>query len=577
MSLEIDYDKNRWIITGGIRDAERMALVPNTMAVRKSEPGVAKWRAPASLSVAKQLHNTFGELEWTEDAKEHRADLSKVRKERLNAKEGKTSQLFYDDRLSPLQNHGVDWLMCGSGQLSDDQGSGKTVMLCLAAHHLPSSDVLVVTTKSTLGSWMDHMEEWTDITPFLFHGTKKEQETALAEYEAFDGRRALITTHALAGNNSRLASYGAIAASGEDGPLNRQFDIGIVDEIHKMGKDPKNKWVRALWAIGSNCTVRWGATGTPVNDNPEDLWVLMHFIEPTLFGRSRNGYRGRYCIMRDNGFRLENMGLHPDAEEEFQWVLAPYFLRRLKQEVVVGLPEQLPTQYIRLPLTPAQKKAYGQLTRDMMAEVGDGILITPDSLGKLQGLEYIADGLPVVDDDGSVSSLDTRLSTSNKGQYLVDVAEQRNGDPFVVYAFSSKTVDALATMLEEKEYRVAKITGAVDQEQRDIYIDMFQDGKLDVLFITDAGAEGITLTAADLVIFARESWRAVTNQQVADRINRWGQTRRPQVQVLLSEGTIDMSRRKAVVNKQDMQEQVLRDKKRIKAFAQGELDPAEEF
>lgn len=575
--IEVDYEESsgKFLLIAGIRDTERISSIPGARAKRKTEPGVAVWRVPGTVEAARQMYNSIPDATWTQAAKQQRNLLIDRRKTRIALMKGDTTRIspFNDDRLSPPQNRGVDWLLGGSGLLADDMGSGKTVMSVVAANVGKFQRLLVITTQSTLDVWAKHFEEWTEIKPFVFHGTKSKQEKAWAAFEEYDGRKVLITTHALAGSHSKRSSFGDVAAEGELGRLNTPFNLCIIDEAHKMGVNPRNKWVRAMWAIGSNSDVRWALTGTPVNDRPDDLWVLMRFVNPDVFSRFRGAFRDRYCIMKPQFHGgMENAGLHPDMEDEFQWVLRPHFLRRLKREVVKGLPDAQPVQYIRLPMTPNQKKAYNQMVKAMMANVEGGLLLSPDGLSRAQSCEYIADGVPVLGDDGTVVALDATPSNSNKLTYILDVAEQRQGDPFVVYAYSSKTVDMLAQGLEDRGYKVGKITGSTPKDSRSAYVKLFQDGKLGVLLITDAGAEGLTLTAADLIIFARESWRAPVNQQVKDRIDRWGQERPPQTIVLLSEDTVDETRRSAVETKVGMQEQVLQDKKKIKAFLTGQFE-----
>ena len=181
-------------------------------------------------------------------------------------------------------------------------------------------------------------------------------------------------------------------------------------------------------------------------------------------------------------------------------------------------------------------------------------------------MQYSADGVPVVNEDGRVTEI---TGPSNKLEYLIEIAEDRAGDPFVVYSYSAKTARFLAEGLKDAGHHAAVIEGATSVNDRQAYVQAFQAGAVPVLVITDAGAEGLTLTAADLIVFARQSWRAPTNQQVKDRIDRWGQERPPQTVVLLSKDTVDETRRLALEGKVEMQEQILRDKKRIKNFLTG--------
>ena len=570
MQIDYDEDKDKWRVYTELRDTERMTTITNARALRKykgADPTELAWGVPATLGAAKQLRSTCPEARWSSDARDRRATLLSMRVARISAITGDTP--FQDDRLSPKQRDGVSFLLQGSGLLADDQGSGKTVQTCVALEESGASETLILTTKSTLYVWAEHIEEWTTATPFVFHGTKSKQDKAYKAYMEHEGSKVLIATHAAARSHSSKDSFGNVAAEGEPGRFNQDWDLCVVDESIKIGVDPKAPGVRAVWQIGKTSKMRWALTGTPINDVPDDLWLLFRFVEPDLFGRSRGPFRDRYCIMKDEFFGgRTNKGIHPDRDEELQWLLRPYFLRRLKREVVEGLPDAMPIQYVTLPLTTKQGKAYGQMVKSMMANTDTGLLVSPDQLSKNQSFEYIADGTPVLDDDGTVASLEPSRTSSNKLDYIMDIAEQRKGDPFVVYAYSSKTVEMIRSVMDKAGYRVAALVGSTSLDLRKGHIKQFQAGNLDVILLTDAGAEGITLTAADLIIFARESWRAITNQQVKDRIDRWGQTRPPHTIVLLSEGTVDVTRRLSLEGKVDMQQQILKDKD-AKAFLTG--------
>lgn len=560
--LEFDYKRSKWLVTTTTRYTSVMKSIPGSRALPKKEPGVTQWYLPPTLGAYHQLKKAVPDLDDTRA----RSVQVKMADERTRVQRLREVDEFYG--LAGHQAQGAAWLSATNGLLADPMGSGKTVMACVAAAWYGPGTMLVLTTTSTLGVWAKHLLEWTSIKPFIFHGPKR--EAVYQEYLDYKWTKALISTHALARSHSRLASYYHVAAEGEPGYFNEPFDLCVIDECHKMGIDPKNKGVRAMHAIGENCYRRWALTGTPVNDKPDDLWVIMRFVEPDLFG-DRKSFRDRYCIMRDNGYTLVNLGLHPDREREFRWVLDPYFLRRPKELILPDLPTQHEPEIIELPLEGKQGTLYRSLLKEGMALLpsGDAIVAT-DVLELSQVLSYAASATPEVDDEGRTVALTT---PSNKLTYLLDVAEDRAGDPFVVFAYSARLVRFLAEQLEAKGYRVATITGQTKAEDRTLLVDLFQQGGLACLLITEAAAEGVTLTAADLIVFAQESWRASTNQQAMDRIHRWGQDRPCRTQILVSKGTVDESRRTAVTYKTDMQQQILRDKAAVKRLMTGDWSP----
>lgn len=524
------------------------------------------WTMPATLASFTQLENCGTEVQYTVDAAGLMVALEHVEDKRIKKHD------LISKRLSPLQADGVVWMATATqgGILADQMGTGKTVQACQAMN-LGKGHVLVVTTKTTLYSWMRHIKEWTTgIYPIVLHGTPAQQRNAVREMERMDGRMAVITTHATASKYSNLAAFGSTGGKEiEENYLNKiGWNMVFVDEMHKL-RNPAGKQARALKAIRKNSKRAYALTGTPVTENPDDIWHLLNFVAPRDFP-SRSRFRERYCIMYINPHGgVENLGIRPDMVDEFDQILSEFLIRRLRSEVFEGLPTALDTDYRVLDMPQQQQTLYNKMAKDMMAEVEEGkLLLTTSPLTLHARLDNISSAMPVLDDDGNIVSLTT---PSNKLDALLDIAEERDGDPFVVFAPSRKLIDFLAGALRGKGYKCGVITGQVNARERAAQVEMFQAGKLDIMLMTSAGGEGITLTAADLVVYADLHWSAVVNQQVADRIDRHGQTRPPQRIVLLSKETIDESRRRIVLMKEGRQQEILQDKERLSLFLKGRV------
>jgi SNF2 family DNA or RNA helicase len=221
----------------------------------------------------------------------------------------------------------------------------------------------------------------------------------------------------------------------------------------------------------------------------------------------------------------------------------------------------------RIPLTPAQTKAYNQMVKNMMAELKSGILMATDPLTLLGRLRYVASAMPEVNEDLDVISLST---PSNKLNEVKDILEGGSGQ-LVVYGESRKLMELLQEELW-RSYSVGMITGAVPVRVRQGYVDMFQRGELDIMLATTgAGAEGITLTAANRMVVVQESWSNVANKQAHDRIHRIGQDRGTEIITLISEGTVDEAVHRATVEKEGQLQALVRDPEWLMAAARGDL------
>lgn len=580
MTIQVERGKRGDLkITGSYRDTPRVRRLPGVRA-KSARVGnnatVAEWSLPNHHAHLYRIQRELGEgVEYSlpvqrdiESARRTRGIVAKIRR----GIEESPNQV--DKRLTEHQAVSARWMIHQKrGILAHPMGGGKTPITCSAVASILSDHdhaaVLVVTTKSTLHMWADHVREWMPgYVPYIFHGTKRAK--VFEEFEAAaGGRRVLITTHALMAKHMPKANYGALPVEEAESlpSLGKGWDAIVVDEAHKVGLDPAAKGVRAFHFSRRLSPVRFALTGTPVNDNPEDLWVLMNWVEPEVFC-SKGDFLARYCDTVEGMYkRVVNLGINPEMQDEFQWMIRPWFMRTPKDVLVKDLPERLPEQVITLPLEGKQAQMYRAMLNDAAIKVKGNLLTADDALALARNLSYIAQGCVEVNEDGRVQAI---TGPSNKMDFLLELAEERNGDPFVVFAESSKVVDYITETLVDKGVKAAKITGKVSTVLRDGTVKAFQDGKLDVIVLTSAGAEGITLTAADLIVMVQESWRTVTNQQVRDRIDRFGQTRRPQVMILHSEGTVDVAKTEAMSAKYIMQEDVLRDGKRLKAWASGQ-------
>lgn len=564
--MKIDYDAKTgcFMVHGTVNDVTRMDEIPGKRKTKTKDDHRFTWKVPARISTAYALTKDLAGAEWTDEASDAKLWHIKDHTRIVPTSEGLIST---EGKLSPLQEVGASRLLKGNLLLADDQGSGKTVMGCVALQNSDHKRVLLITTKGTLTVWRDHINEWAPLyKPFIFHGTKPQRAKVYQEFCEYEGRKVLIGTHASTRTNSYQAAFGNTPKAGEPGPYNSDWDLCIVDEQQYQGLRPKDSTPRSFAAIRRTVGTVWGMTGTPVNDNADNFWMMMSFVNPDLFFL-RSDFRKRFCIMREEyhgGYT--NTGLHPDRKSEFRYMAAPYFLRRLKHEVLEDLPVAMPTKYVRLPLSTKQRTLYGQLTKKRVATVDGNLLVVPETL-TLRGVHaYVADAMPVVDEEGKITSI---TGPSSKMDYVLEKAAERAGDPFVVYDDSSKVCDYIHRTLREKGYKAAKYTGAASVKDRENYVKAFQAGKLDVLVLNSAGKEGITLTAADLFIFFRHSERVGDNNQAQDRIYRHGQTRHVQREVLISENTVDESRELNLEDKGIRIEDVLGDKERENRWLTG--------
>ncbi len=531
-----------------------------------------------------------GRLDTTDEARAHVARLSSWAGGQQLIRDGDGPEIELAGHLFPFQRTGVQFLLnAGSALLGDEMGTGKTIQ---AIEWMRRSQAkapfgfkqshLVVCPNSMKYKWAAEIEQWwPSVQVAVIDGTASQRRKIIEEHADCPelGVVVYVINYDALRLHSRLKPWGGKTVTDAQKAakdLNGiEFASMVLDEAHKI-KDPSAQQTMAAKALGTQAAFRLAMTGTPLLNNPDDVWSIMEFVEPSEWG-SRNQFRNRYCAMANawhGGF--ENTGLRPETRGEFDAFFLPRFIRRTKAEVLPELPEKLPIDYRILPMDPKQRKAYEALATDMMAKVDGELLVAENPLDLLVRLRQAACALPVVDEDNQVTGLQ---APSNKLAAIIDILTSAPGDPLVIYAESRKFIEMLHEHLSVEgkgklthpAYRCGLITGAQGAAIRAKAVEQFQSGQLDIILGTlGAGAEGLTLTRANRIVLAQQSWSHGVNAQAIDRIHRIGQTRGVQPIVLMSEGTVDLATAAADRAKEGRLQELVRDPAYFARLLRGE-------
>ena len=257
MMPELDYLGTQFVYNGHLTDAQAMKLHMSARASAGDEP---QWYMPATWEAATQLGETHF---LTTKASAKLNDVENQHWWRIDTQTEMAP--IYHARTTALQDKGIAWLTGGNSILADQMGTGKTVMAAVAANHLLPSSVLIVTTKSTVGSWVAHVKEWTGRDCMVLHGTPAQRKKAIADWNGIDW---VVTTHGMMLKHSAIANWHHLPyEDNEDNWLSEhQWGVMIVDEFHKF-RDPKGKTARALKETRRGAMVAWALSGSPIEDN----------------------------------------------------------------------------------------------------------------------------------------------------------------------------------------------------------------------------------------------------------------------------------------------------------------------
>lgn len=401
-------------------------------------------------------------------------------------------------KLREYQQAGVSWLLAqlaiGPGALlADEMGLGKTLQILAAIKSLPiCGQVLIVAPTSVINVWESQAKQfYPDISVLsLRSGTEIE--------EGFAGADLVIT------------SYGLLRRHADSFISNRWQGI-ILDEAQQV-KNPRTQAWRVLADMPRDWTIC--ATGTPLENSLADLHAILSLAQPgTLLSREQFA------------------SLELSEGEQARSLVAPYMLRRTKEQVAPDLPPKI-EQVLRVDLEPNHALAYRELEAQARRQVGK-------KLGEGNRMSILA-ALTAL----RRASLDLRLvgarvkTFSAKTRTLIEQLQTIPDHKALVFSQFTSYLGLIREALEAAGIKTCYLDGST--RRRDQVVKEFSEGEAQVFLISlRAGGTGLTLTAADYVFVMDPWWNPAVEEQAIDRAHRIGQERPVNVYRLVSAGTIE--------------------------------------
>lgn len=477
-------------------------------------------------------------------------------------------------KLFPYQRVDVKFLMLNErALLANEPGLGKTGVLIRFLQVLkltgkePFPAVVICPNSLKFAVWQRELAAWApEFSVQVVDGSagkRRKQLTSKADIVIINWDS--IRLH------SRLAAYGSINltdAERLEKELNELRPRAVfMDEAHRL-KSPQTAWTRAAWAIAHQARYRVAATGTPVTDHVGDMWSLGHALEPTWFP-AKTKYMNRYAQVSLNFFGgAEVVGVNPHTKDELFAILDPLTRRVPKLLALPQLPPKLPPQYRHTPMSTKQQKAYDQMRADMLALLDGGLLIAGDDRVKFLRLMQFASAAAEITEDDQVKL----TMPSTKVDDMVDLLEEMGEAPLVVAAVSRQLIELAGKKLEQLKITHGYVTGAQTPAERRVAVDSFQAGRIRVILLTlGAGAEGITLTRADTMLFLQEDFSEVVNRQAQDRVHRIGSEIHESIRIIkqITPNSVEERKLELLEGKRTRMEEILRDEDSIRYLLGG--------
>ena len=328
-----------------------------------------------------------------------------------------------------------------------------------------------------------------------------------------------------------------------------------VDESTTI-KSPTAERSKNIVKLGKASEYRRIMTGSPITRNPMDLFQQCNFLHPKCLDvESFYAFQNRYAVVVER-----SLGSHTFRQvvgyrrlEELTEKLTRFSFRVTKEECL-DLPAKI---FVRreVELTTEQRKAYDEMTNFALAQLSKGVATTVNVLTQLMRLHQIVCGFIKLDND------EIQELPNNRIQELLNVIEEANGK-IIIWATYRHDIEKIQLALQ-KLYGMDSVGTYYGQTHADVrqeVIERFQDPDDKMRFFIgnpSTGGYGITLTAANTVIYYSNSFDLEKRLQSEDRAHRIGQKKNVTYVDLIASGTIDEKIVKALRDKIDIATQVL--------------------
>jgi len=336
--------------------------------------------------------------------------------------------------------------------------------------------------------------------------------------------------------------------------LNSHRTLMVIDESTTI-KNPTAKRTKNIIALSEISRYRRIMTGSPVTKNPLDLYSQCEFLSPYLLDfTSYYAFRNRYAEMKTLHLRGRSIQIVDEFKNlgELSDQLKGFSYRVLKEDCL-DLPEKNWTKR-QITLTHDQRKIYEQMKETALAHLNGKVASTMIVLTQLMRLHQITCG-HFTADDGTIQDI-----PNNRFKELLDVLSEMEGKAIIWAHYQHDVKNIIREVVKiYGEGSIVDFFGLTPQDERQDNIRKFQNDPKCRFFVgTPAtGGYGITLTAANTVIYYSNGYDLEKRLQSEDRAHRIGQKKSVTYVDIIAEDTVDEKIVKALRDKINIASQVL--------------------
>jgi len=380
---------------------------------------------------------------------------------------------------------------------------------CAPTQHLPC---LLVVPTSLVSNWLREAAHFVPTLRVLaLHGPDRKQHFA-----AISQQDLVITTYPLLHRD-----HEALFA--------QDYDTVILDEAQNV-KNPTSQAAKLIRDVSAR--QRLALTGTPMENNLEELWCIFDWLIPGLLGNRKSfSEKFRKPIEKDKNVTRQMV---------LSKRIAPFVLRRTKDQVVTDLPPR--TEIVEtVELAGPQRALYETVRATMHERVRQALSKKGLASSKITVLDALLKLRQACCDPQLVKLASAEsISESAKRSRLMEMLESLTLEGRRVLVFSQfvEMLTLIESDIKAQGWDYLMLTG--QSKRRGELVETFQTGKANIFLISlKAGGVGLNLTAADTVVLYDPWWNPAIERQAMDRAHRIGQDKPVFVHRLIAQGTVE--------------------------------------
>lgn len=384
----------------------------------------------------------------------------------------------------------------------NDPGTAKTISTLWAADYLMTRGevrrVLIVCPLSIMQSaWMG------DINRSVIH------------------RSAVIAHHAQAARRIEMIqgdyeiviiNYDGLNLVADEVKADGRFDLVIVDEANAYANAQTRRW-KSLAKILTPNTLLWMMTGTPAAQSPLHAYGLALLVNPSGVPKFYTAWRDKVM----NKITTFKWAAKPGAKDMVYEVLQPAI--RFTKAQCLDLPPVL-TQTREVELTPQQSKYYKLIKDQMLAQIAGETITAVNKAAVVSKLLQISAGAALTENKEVIE-----FDATPRLNLLLEILQETDRK-VIIFALFRASIDQISAFLAKNGVMAEEIHGGVTATKRGDIINRFQNAQDPRVLVMQpqATAHGITLTAADTVVFFGPLMSVEQYVQCIARADRQGQT-----------------------------------------------------